>query len=404
MKVLWITTQFPCLRSGAQVRQFHLLRNLSQSHEIILLSLISPSESQEVKTLTDYGITVFTEAYEPPPAQNKWINRFRSYAQVILDPKPNFSQTFPIHLLIKRVPEILDRYKPQVVNLESLYVGALRSVIREAPVILVDHNVEYKNYLRQVDHIHSVLRKAAGRIEAAKLRAWERSVIRRCAATVAVSEEDALEIRWLSPGASVFIVPNGVDCASFIPPSGEENQRKDLIFFGNLGYQPNVDGIHYFARDIFPHICRQHPDVNVKIIGLNAPGSVIDLGQQPGIEFIGYVKDVRPYLWDSLVSVVPVRSGGGTRLKILESLAAGCAVVTTTVGVEGLALVDNQAVLIADEPEQFSASVNRLLDHPNLACGLVENGRKVLNEKYDWDPVTAAMNQVLQAVARQYDG
>jgi glycosyltransferase involved in cell wall biosynthesis len=399
MKILWVTAQFPCLRSGAQVRQFHLLRHLSRRHHIRILSLLADSEVAEVAVLRGHGIDVIAIPYTPSEINRKWANRIRSWLQLFNDPRPNFMHTYPCQALAKQLVDKLKESEPDVVHLDQLFVAPLGRLIDGVPVVLSENNVESRNFERQSRYAPTLTRRIAGWIETKKLRLWERSMLQQCDACVAVSEADAAELHFLDPKIEAFVVPNGVDSANFTPPGTPNPHREGLLFFGALDYAPNVDALLYFAAEIFPKVQKEHPDVKLRIIGRNAPDSIIALNQLGGVEYIGFVDDVRPYLWQATVSVVPLRSGGGTRLKILEALAADCPVVSTTIGAEGLDLVHERDLLIADNPADFAAAIGRVIEDTRLQVTLASEGRKTVAEKYDWGSISLQLEAVYTSIA-----
>ena len=185
-------------------------------------------------------------------------------------------------------------------------------------------------------------------------------------------------------------MPNGVDVGAFAP-SGNQRQPATLLFFGTLNYNPNLDGLLWFCREVLPLVRNAVPDVRLEIVGKNPPPAVAALQAIPGVELFGFVPDIRTKLWSSALSIVPLHVGGGTRLKILEALAAECPVVSTTVGVEGLDLVPSRDLLVADTAADFAARVIQLLEDPSLRLQLAANGRIAIVDRYDWEALARLM-------------
>jgi glycosyltransferase involved in cell wall biosynthesis len=395
VRLLWVTPQLPCCRSGGQVRQYYLLRHLAEKHEITVLCLIQGDEENEVAALEQWGVRVITEAFAAPRLGGAWHNRLRSWAQILFDPRPVYAHIYPLHALGRR----LAAYETSCVDLvhfEHLFVAPLSSRIRHVPWVLAEQNVESVNAVRQWPTMPSVPRRLQGRIDAAKLRRWERAWLRRSPACIAVSEDDAAEVERLAPGIRLYVVPNGVEAAHFTPPVGAESTRAGMLFFGNLGYRPNVDAVVTFCREILPRVQAHYPGATLAIVGPHAPPEVTALGTLPGVKVVGFVDDVRPHLWQALVSVVPLRSGGGTRLKILESLAAGCPCASTTIGVQGLELTAGESILIADSPEGMAASVLQLLTDRERWRQVAANGRSAVARLYDWRVIAPRLELVYQ--------
>lgn len=399
MRILWVTAQFPCLHSGAQVRQFNLLKYLSQTNFVTVLSLLRENEEQEIPKLRDLGIDVITVPMPQKRSLGKWHNRFHSWSQLILDPQPNFAHTFSTGELRNHLSELVKDWKPDIVHLDELYVASLEEVVEGTPCVLTETNVESKVFERKSRYIKKYTHRLSAWIEMRKLSTWERKMLHRVQACVAVSNEDAAALRLLAPNLPVTIVPNGVDTYRFKPPNNSQLERSGLLFFGNLDYQPNIDALIFFSREIFPLIQSSQPDITLTIIGPNAPASIRALGDIPGVSFIGFVEDLRPYLWRASVCVVPLRSGGGTRIKILESLAAGCPVVSTALGAEGLILQDGQDLLFADEPGDFARTVLDLLNNSELRHRLAIAGTRTVEKRYDWKVITPQLEQLFASIS-----
>jgi len=400
LRILWVTPQFPCRRSGGQVRQYHLLQYLGPRHQVTVLSLIQPTEVEEIPSLWNTGVEVITVPFSSPKPSRGWRNRIRSWAQLLFDPQPHYARTYPLPALRAEMAKLLSERKPDIVHLEHLFTAPLGEMLRGLPWLLTEHNVESTVAERQRRRANTPARRLAGWLEARKLRRWERRWIQRSPACIAVSETDAATLRAMSPGTPIFVVPTGVDTAHFAVPEGNQTRRAGMVFFGNLGYAPNIDALAYFCDQIFPLVRSRHPDARLHIVGPYAPPEVVALGSRPGIQYIGFVEDVRPHLWQAAVCIVPLRVGGGVRLKILEALAAGCPVVSTTVGAEGLDLSDGQDLLIGDDPLTFAQHVSELLEDGNKARHLAEHGRQTVSTRYDWRTIAPRLEEAYRTVLR----
>ena len=267
-----------------------------------------------------------------------------------------------------------------------LYVVELANEVEDVATILVQENVESDIARRAQTQADNPVHWLRDGLMWRKLLAFEQRWVRRFSVCVAVSERDAAMLREMSPATQVHVVPNGVDSRSF---ALQTNQRdaETLLFFGTLSYGPNVEGLIWFCQDVLPIVRASKPDVVLEVVGLNPPPRVAELGELPGIHVTGFVPDIRPKLWSATTCVVPVLAGGGTRLKILEALAAGCPVISTTVGAEGLELMDGKHLLIADDPKEFARDVVALLESDALRHRLAEGGRRAVAEKYDWQQI-----------------
>jgi glycosyltransferase involved in cell wall biosynthesis len=217
-------------------------------------------------------------------------------------------------------------------------------------------------------------------------------------AAVCCSEQDAAMLQGLSPSVPVAVVANGVDLDHF-RPMAETKGPPTLAFLGTLDYPPNLDALEHFFHDIHPGLLPLLPDLRVSIVGRNPVREVLAYANRPGVTVSGSVPDVRPHLAEAGALVVPLRVGGGTRIKILEALAAARPVVSSTVGAEGLELRDGEHLLIADEPEAFVRACARLLEDAALRRRLVEAGRRLVVERYAWSQQGRVFADVCARVA-----
>jgi glycosyltransferase involved in cell wall biosynthesis len=263
------------------------------------------------------------------------------------------------------------------------------------PAVLDLHNVEYEILGRVAAGGGAPLRRLYNWAEYLKFRRAEPQLWRRFAALLVTSERDGALVRHHLPDARPVVVPNGVDTAFFhpAPPGAGPAPGADprIVFTGMMAYYPNHDGALYFADAIWPAIRRALPAARWLIVGAEPPPVVRALDGAAGISVTGRVGDVRPYAWRSGVSVVPLRMGGGTRLKIVEALALGQAVVSTSVGCEGIAVAPGRNLVLADDPAAFAAAVVDLLRDPVRAAAIGAAGRALAEAQYSWPVVVRPM-------------
>ena len=205
-------------------------------------------------------------------------------------------------------------------------------------------------------------------------------------------------MRGLFGVENVSDVPTGVDLDYFRPGAAEPG--RGLVFVGSMDWMPNIDAIQYFAAEIFPRIIRQRPDCTLDIVGREPPAAIRKLAAgEPRIRVTGTVPDIRPYLWNTAVSIVPLRIGGGTRLKIYESMAARIPVVSTSVGAEGLTIDPPANIRIADSPESFAAECVSLLESPEARARQAAAGWELVSTRFSWEQVTARFESILERYA-----
>jgi glycosyltransferase involved in cell wall biosynthesis len=230
---------------------------------------------------------------------------------------------------------------------------------------------------------------------------FERGALRRFDLVLAVSDADRQTFGRLYPGAlttPVHVIQTGVDTTFFSPDASPEKPRH-LVFTGSMDWLPNEDGMVYFTREILPQIRRLEPDATVSIIGRSPTPTVRRLAEVAGVEVTGAVADVRPHVAAGSVYIVPLRIGGGTRLKIFEAMAMGKAIVSTTIGAEGLPVADGENIVIADHPESFARAVVDLLQHDDRRRRLGNTARRMVVERYDWSAVAGDFEEALVRAA-----
>ena len=212
------------------------------------------------------------------------------------------------------------------------------------------------------------------------------------------SAEDERRLLDVVPGVRTAVIPNAADVEYYQPrPADPPPDGRTLAFFGLLSYAPNVDGVLYFIRDIWPRVAEAHPEARLKIIGGKPPRS-LQLLAGPRVELTGFVPDLRPHLAGAAAVVVPLRLGGGTRLKIVEAMAMGKAIVSTTLGAEGIAATPGRDLLIGDQPEAFADAVNRLLGDPDLAARIGQSARSLAVERYSWSGAALALEGFYRSI------
>jgi glycosyltransferase involved in cell wall biosynthesis len=215
----------------------------------------------------------------------------------------------------------------------------------------------------------------------------------------AVSEADAQALRHIVPGQEIAVVPNGVDVAAYSTYAASPGvlPPRSLVFTGTMDYRPNVDAVLWFARRVYPLIQKSVPDVQFYVVGRRPHARIAPLSEQPGIVVTGSVPDTRPYISGAAVYVVPLRSGGGTRLKVLEAMAMHCPIVSTTMGCDGFPVVSGREVILADEPESFAQEVIDLLLDSGRRHELGQTGFEFAATYYDWSVIVPLLEAAIDA-------
>jgi polysaccharide biosynthesis protein PslH len=296
----------------------------------------------------------------------------------------------------RALDRILRAKRFDLVNLEFSFLGECE--LRQAPpnerlprLVVNSHNIDYELARQYAREGSSLAHRIYAEVNWRKLRREELGTYRDADGVYLCSADDERRLLGVVPGARTAVVPNAADVEYLRPrPTDPPPDGRTVVFFGLLSYVPNVDGVIYFVQKIWPRVAEAHPEARLKIIGGKPPRSVQVLAG-PRIELTGFVPDLRPHLAAASVVVVPLRLGGGTRLKIVEAMAMGKAIVSTTLGAEGIEANPGRDLLIEDQPDAFADAVNRLLADPELAARIGQSVRRLAVERYSWSAAARAL-------------
>ena len=303
--------------------------------------------------------------------------------------------------LARRARAIVDRDGCDLVVADFLF--AVPNVpFGRVPVVHFSHNVEHVIWRRYAALEPRRLRRLLLEIEWRKFRSAEARACRRSHLTIAVSDEDRRALAALAPAATIGAIPTGVDLEYFTPAPDRERPRH-IAFCGSMDWQPNEDAVCWFADEILPRVQAEVPDATFAIIGRQPTARVRALADRRGVTVTGSVDDVRPHVTSAAISVVPLRIGGGTRLKIFEALAMGQAVLSTPIGAEGLGLTPDREVAIADDAPAFADAAVALLRDADRRHALGGAGRQLVEARYAWARVGDAFRLHLEQVCPHAD-
>ena len=273
------------------------------------------------------------------------------------------------------------------------------------PIVYFAHNVEHLIWKRLCAEESRRWRRVLLELEWRKLRRYEAATAARASLTIAVSPDDRASLAASSPTAHVVATPTGVD-TEFFAPTATPVRPRHVVFSGSMDWYPNEDAVLHFVNDVLPAVRAALPDVTFTVIGRNPGTRVRGLEAVPGVRVTGTVDDVRPFVADAAVCLVPLRIGGGTRLKIFEALAMGKAVLSTTIGAEGLSLVPDRHIALADGARDFARALVDLLQDPARGRAMAEAGRHLMVTRYGWPRVVDDFEARLHDAryARRHDG
>ena len=375
---------FP-LDQGGRIRSFHLLRGLQEIADVHILCFQHEADERKgIDALADLGFEV--TPIPVPPFSPCWRHHLRSV-------NPLLAQRYGVTTLLGPANTCLSRtpYDLLVVDGPDALLASVGVERATGPrSVYQAHNVESEVYRRCLALERRPPRsRLVARVDCLKMERFERNRVRHFSGITAASVGDARTLQAWAPAAAVYVIPNGADCARFVPPDVEPEPGA-IVFTGMLSYPPNRDAVFYFGDQIFPRIKRAIPWATWYVVGREVEelSRFFSLRHQAGIIATGYVDDVRPYLARAEVVAVPLRAGGGTRLKILEAMAMARPVVSTTIGAEGLELTAGRHLVIADSPDTFADAVIRLLQRPGERRRMAADARRAVLERYDWGPIS----------------
>lgn len=413
MRLLFVCPTYPLpLDTGSRVRWTNLARQLTLLGHSVDVLCFATAEEEDAGRAGDAPFArievVRTGPDRPAASLPDTLSRAVAVGLARLRGLPRFMAYAAHPELKRRLTALAPGYDTVFIEMFFMAANLDNALLRSRPekFVLVEHDISYIPFRRH----HEVARRSAG--AAARLRAWwhyrgirsaELRTLSRFRRIVAMSAVDAALLADLAPGAEILLAPNGVDTRAFAPrDDGARPREAELLYVGGLHHRPNLDSIRHFLEDILPVMEKSVPGVRLTVLG-NANGLEEELtALAPGrAAFPGFVPDARPYYDRCLALAVPLRVGGGTRLKILEAMAAGVPVITTSIGAEGLDVTHGETVLLADTPEEFALAANRLLNDPALAANLTRAARTLCETRYDWRSIADALTAQLAPSSKE---
>ncbi len=398
MRILFLTSELPYPPyAGAPLRNFGLIEGLT-GHEVWLLSFASPySQKAEQTPLRDLCARIEVV----PQPQRAMLNRLQT---LLLTRQADIARRYLSTAYARRLQDWLSGQAFDVIQIENLemavYLPLIRSLQPATPVIYDAHNAEYALQQRIYETERATptqtLSALYSYVQARRIREFERQTCQAADYIIAVSHTDAELLQRLDITTPIRVVPNGISTRLYETPVQDpvDLEETALVFTGKMDYRPNIDAALWFAEEILPLVREEIPDAHFYVVG-QSPHSRLDvLRGKPGITLTGLVPAVVPYLQAASVFVVPLRMGSGTRLKVLQAMAAGCPIVSTRVGAEGLSVVDGQELILADTAKEFARAVARLQKERDKAAEMGACARQFVKDHYDWSVLLPCLLEV----------
>jgi len=390
MKILMLTPYLPYpLHSGGQIRSYNLIKNLSQKHQITLFSFIrSAKELVHIAELEKYcaKVKVFKrrQAWDP---RNILISALTPYPFLVA-----IYLSKSVKNAIRR--ELASNY--DLIHAETFYVMPNLPKPTNIPTLLVEQTIEYMVYQRFVEDFKFFLLKPLLYFDVLKIKLWEKYFWQKATRLVAMSQSDKQIMEKSVKDRKVDVVANGVDVEHFTESRIAKAVNQTILFVGNFKWLPNKDAAKFLVTDIWPKIHQQLPRAKLWIVGRNPTSEILDLSNQKNVTVSGEVDDIREAFQKSSVLLAPIRNGRGTKYKVLEAMASQVPVVTTKLGIEGIAAINQSSVLIAETADGLADKTIQVLTDKNLAEKLAANGKKLVYNQYNWQAISKELDQIYQ--------
>jgi len=402
VKILWVKPgKLLPLDSGGQLRTYNILRCLASEHELTYLSYYGGSRDEtyerEIVGHIPGTVSVYTGAPDATPGEH-----YLDYARRVIWRAPYAVSKFTDKRVQRLLAEWMQQRRFDVAVCD--FLSSTLNFPRELPLptALFQHNVETVLWKRRAEFEVKWLERMISKLEYAKMRRYEPAQVRRFHHVIAVSGADRDTMSAMVPSANISVVPTGVDLNKFQYDPGLRPQGLDVVFTGSMDWKPNIDGVEFFCKEVWPEVLAGIPNARFLIVGRRPNQRVKDLASA-SVEVTGTVPSIVEYLRRASVFVVPLRIGGGTRIKIYEGMAMGKATVSTTIGAEGLDVTHGQDIILADDPSSFAKAIIQFLQDDAMRRRF-EAAAAATAGKYDWPGITRQFVEVLRATIRAASG
>ncbi len=397
LRILWAkANKILPVHSGGDIRSYNIARYLAAHHELTFFSYYDGERDEEYENALrkqfPHAICVATGKANTSALKRAW-----DYARRFADEAPYAVNRFASEAVQRQLRCWYEDRSFDVAVCDFLDAAVNFPEKLTIPTVLFQHNVESEIWRRHATNGSGRLMKRVYGFEFRKMSRYEQAAMGRFRHVIAVSDHDRQLMSAWRESAGITVVPTGVDIEQFRGAANARKEKPLVVFVGAMDWEPNVDAVEYFCREIWPRVAASVPHAHFRIVGRNPDARVRKLACE-SVEVTGRVPSVVDHLQEAAVVVVPLRIGGGTRLKIYEAMAAGKAVVSTTVGAEGLDVHHGKDIVLADSPASFAESVTSLLKDPALRSRYGDAAAE-LASRYGWPVIAAKFGEVLQAVA-----
>lgn len=392
MRILYLTQVFPFPPdAGPKIRIYYMLRYLGMKHQVTLVSFIrDAAERDQIARMKPFLEDVFTIPLERSRANDIW-----HLTRSLMTNQPFLIARDENRAMTQRLRQAMSTRNFQAVHADQLSMAQYAANLSGIKKTLDEHNAVWTIVQRMWQNERRGPLKRLQELEWRKMRRYENAIVRRFDNILTVTEEDKTTLQDDSDSPlPISVIPICIDVDERSPVARDAKAR-DILFIGGMFYPPNVDGVLWFAREVFPIIRLEYPDTNFVIVGARPDAKIVKAARDdPHIRVTGYASDTEPYIRDSAAFVVPLRAGGGMRVKILDAWARGLPIVSTNLGCEGMQVRDGENILVADTPAAFAHAVVRILRDRAFGDYLAECGRRWVKKNYDWQVVYQKLDEI----------
>ncbi|BDD87615.1 glycosyltransferase family 4 protein [Desulfofustis limnaeus] len=387
---------------GVLQRGYNLIKEIARYNDIYLLAFVHPemlaTEERISNSMEELKKICTDVSFFPLWPKKSLLHKWTAYALGLIYQKPFSTLAHRSTAFKQKIEEILSSKRVDIVHFDTIGLAPYLPLVQGLPTTLTHHNIESSLMARRAKVEENILKRWYIELQARRLRLYEKQMSGCFDINIMMSERDAAELLSIEPLCSTVIVPNGVDLEYFT--MCKDIQENIIIYTGGMNMFANKDAVLHFITDIWPIVKHKVPNARFVVIGQDPPSELLSQSRlDPSIQVLGYVDDIRPYVAKAAVYVVPIRVGGGTRLKVLDALAQGKAIVSTSIGCEGIGVTDGHDILIEDDDKEFALRVIDLLGDQALRNQLGLRARHLAESRYGWESVGV----VLQAAYSSLD-
>jgi glycosyltransferase involved in cell wall biosynthesis len=394
MKLLWVKADFlhPTTRGG-EIRTLETLKRLHSRHEIhyVALRQLDHGNAEGIERSSEYCTRAYAIPHQVPDKSS--LGFAVQLARGLVSPMPVAVSRYRSRGMQQKIEELVREQVFDCIVCDFLFPA--QNIPKLSSCVLFQHNVEAVIWKRRAENARNPIERFYLQQQARRMYKYERETCREVKRIIAVSGTDAAVMREEYGAQQVRTTPTGVDLEYFCAPTAAP-RTTDLVFVGSMDWAPNIEGAEWFVREVLPLIRKQKPDCSVSFAGRKPARSILDLAAaDPLVVVTRTVPDIRPHLWGATVSIVPLLTGGGTRLKIFEAMAARIPVVSTTIGAEGLPVEHGEHLYLADDPQSFAARCLELMETPEMHSRLACAGWRLVSSRFSWDAAAQEFERLL---------